>query len=201
MQTMNKTPSKYMNKKDPRGSGLGPVAQKILLLLFGGLALGLSRNPRNYFKIMGAIAADWKEIDRENLRRTINRLYESKLIKTARNKDGTFTLTLSREGKEKALTYKAQSIKILPMKKWDRKWRIVLFDIPEKSRIVRDALRRALVRAGFFEYHKSVFVHPFECSDEVNFIIEFFEVRPHVRFILAEHIDNAIHLKKIFKLK
>ena len=198
---MDKTPSKYMNKKDPRGSGLGPVAQKILLLLLGGLALGLSRNPRNYFKIMGAIAGDWKEIDRENLRRTINRLYESKLIKTARNKDGTFTLTLSREGKEKALTHKAQSIKILPMKKWDRKWRIVLFDIPEKSRIVRDALRRALVRAGFFEYQKSVFVHPFECQNEIDFIIEFFHARPYTRFVIADSLDNEFHLKKHFELE
>lgn len=184
-----------------KGSNLGPVAQKILLLLFGGITLGLTHSPDQYFKIIKAIARDWKEIDRENLRRTIKRLYKSRLIKAEKNKDGTFTLLLSHNGKERVLKYKADNIKISWMKKWDGKWRIVLFDIPEKSRIIRDALRRALLRAGFFEYQKSVFVHPFECQDEVDFIIEFFHARPYTRFVVADSLDNEFHLKKHFELE
>ena len=184
-----------------RGSNLGPVSQKILLLLLGGVVLGLTHRPDQYFKVLKTIVHDWKEIDRENLNRTIKRLYESRLVKTVRNKDGTFTLVLSQEGKERALTYKVKDIRISVMKKWDGRWRIVLFDVPEKSRIIRDALRRALVRAGFFEYQKSVFVHPFECQNEVNFIIEFFHARPYTRFVVAESLDNEFHLKKHFELE
>ncbi len=49
-------------------------------------------------------------------------------------------------------------------------------------------------------FQKSVFISPFECKDEVNFVIEFFNLRPYVRFITATEIDNALHLKNQFGL-
>ena len=86
------------------------------------------------------------------------------------------------------------------MKKWDRKWRIIIFDIPEKCKKARDALSRSLKNAGFYRLQKSTFIHPFECKDEVDFVIEFFNLRPFVRFIIAEHLDNELHLKHYFNL-
>lgn len=162
--------------------------------------LGLQRRPDNYFKVIKALAHDWKEIDRRALYRSIKKLYSSRLIKTHRNNDGSWTFILTEDGKKKTLTYQIENIKIAPMKKWDGKWRIVLFDVPEKSRFIRDALRRILIRVGFFEYQKSVFVYPFECKDEIDFIIEFFYARPYTRFIVAESLDNEFHLKKHFEL-
>ncbi|MDP2676743.1 MAG: hypothetical protein Q8O83_03605 [bacterium] len=187
-------------KKTKRGFNLGPNSQKVLILLLGGALLGLNHNPKKYFNIVRGVAHWWKEVDQKALHRAIKSLYNSRLIKTVRNKDGTYTLVLTQKGEEKALRYKIDAIRVAPMEKWDGKWRIVLFDIPEKSRVIRDALRRALIRAGFFEYQKSVFVHPFECQDEVDFVIEFFYARPYTRFIIADSLDNEFHLKKYFKL-
>src|SRR3990167_2211250 len=67
------------------------------------------------------------------------------------------------------------------IEKWDKKWRVVIFDIPEKSRMARDALRRKLKELEFRELQKSVFVHPYECKKEIDFIIEFFNLRHYVR--------------------
>ncbi len=64
----------------------------------------------------------------------------------------------------------------------------------------RDALREKLKELGFYELQKSVFVFPYKSEDEIDFIIEFFEMRQYVRTILAEKIDNELHLKKIFKM-
>ena len=86
------------------------------------------------------------------------------------------------------------------MKKLDGKWRIVMFDIPEKYRGARNALRNILRQLGFFEYQKSVFAHPFECQNEVDFVIEFFKLRPWVRLAVADNIDNELHLKTHFNL-
>lgn len=180
---------------------LRATSQKILILLIGGVLLGLNRRPDKYFKIIKGIHYWMKDVDKKALNRSIKNLYRSRLIKSIRNKDGTFTLILTQEGKRAALTYKAHAIQIKPMEKWDKKWRVVLFDIPEKSRVIRDALRRALIRAGFFEYQKSVFVHPFECRDEIDFIIEFFSAKPYTRYIIADSLDNEFHLKKYFQLK
>ncbi|MBU2109853.1 hypothetical protein KKB71_02815 [Patescibacteria group bacterium] len=182
----------------PRGPGVNQ--QKILLLLFGGIALGLSGSPKRYFQILDSITKEWKEIDRRMLKRAIKKLYESKLIKEKENPDGTVTLVLTDKGKQKALTYDLGKMEIKKPKQWDKKWRVVLFDIPEKIKRTREAIRIHLKNLGFYEFQKSVFVHPYDCKNEIDYLIEFYDVRKFVRFIIADSLDNELHLKKHFDL-
>jgi len=182
----------------PRGPGVNQ--QKILLLLFGGIALGLSGSPKRYFQILDSITKEWKEIDRRMLKRAIKKLYESKLIKEKENPDGTVTLVLTDKGKQKALTYDLGKMEIKKPKQWDKKWRVVLFDIPEKIKKTREAIRIHLKNLGFYEFQKSVFVHPYDCKNEIDYLIEFYDVRKFVRFIIADSLDNELHLKKHFDL-
>lgn len=179
---------------------LGDNQKKILLLLLGGVALGLSGSPKRYFQILDAIKKDWKEIEKQSLRRAIKSLYQSKLISEKQNPDGTVTIILTDQGKQKALTYDLENLEIKKPNKWDQKWRIVLFDIPENRKKIRDALRYHLKNLGFFEFQKSVFVLPYDCKDEIDYLIEFYDIRRFVRFIIAESLDNELHLKKHFVL-
>ncbi|MBI2024468.1 hypothetical protein HYT00_03725 [Candidatus Giovannonibacteria bacterium] len=182
------------------GRGFGKTTQKIILLLSAGVAMGLSRSPRQYFRILKSAAKEWERINERSLRNSIRILYKSKLIDTFDNPDGTTTIVLTENGRKKALTYQIDEINIKRTINWDRKWRIVVFDIPEKFKKSRDALSRTLKRMEFYQLQKSVFVHPFECKNEVDFIIEFFNIKEYVRYIIAEHIDNEIDLKRKFKL-
>ena len=109
-------------------------------------------------------------------------------------------MVLSQKGKKRALTYQIDEIKIPKMKKWDGNWRIVLFDIPEKFKKSRDALSLTLKKMGFYKFQKSVFIHPFDCKYEIDFVVEFFSIQSYVRFIIAHHIDNELHLKRHFRL-
>jgi len=179
----------------------GEIQKKVLLLLLGGLALGLSGSPRAYFQILKGIAKDWKDINDRALKRAIKSLYESKMIdmKYSKEKDAV-TVVLSKDGKEKALTYELDKMKIKKPKVWDRKWRIVLFDIPELRKKSRNALRFRLKQLRFYEYQKSVFVHPYDCQDEIDYIIEFYGIRKYVRFVVADSLDNELHLKHHFNL-
>jgi len=181
--------------------GPGEIQQKVLLLLGAGLALGLSRSPRVSFQILKSAAKDWEDIEKRSLKRAINSLYESKMIDMKYNKkDDTITVILTDEGKKKALTYDIENMKIKKPKAWDGNWRVVLFDIPEVFRKYRDGLRFHLKNLGFFEYQKSVFVHPYDCKDEIDYIIEFSGIRKYVRFIVANSLDNELHLKQYFDL-
>lgn len=180
--------------------GLGVTQKKVLLLLFGGLALGLSDSPRRYFKILKAIQKEWQEIDGQALRKAIKSLYESKLITEKQNPNGTITLVLTDKGKQRALTYDLDNMEIKVPRQWDKKWRVVLFDIPEKIKKIRETMRYYLKNLGFYEFQKSVFVHPYDCKDEVDYLIEFYDIRKFVRFIIADSLDNELHLKKHFKL-
>ena len=176
------------------------TGQKILLLLLAGVALGLAYSPQRQARIVKELQHEWQKIDRKELENTIRQLYKSKIIETRENKDGTNTFVLSEKGRARALTYKFDEMKINPPERWDCKWRLVVFDVPEKKKPAREALRRKLRELGFYELQKSVLVFPYECKDEIDFIIEFFNMRPYVRFGVLETIDNDIHLRKVFSL-
>lgn len=182
------------------GRELSPAAQKTLLLLGAGLALGLSGSPKAYFRILKAAGREWNFIEKKALHRAIKKLYQSKLVEFKEDKDGTIVLKLNNSGREKVLKYQLEEMRIPKMKKWDGKWRMVLFDIPEPKKKIRDALRFHLKKLGFFEFQKSVFVHPFDCENETEFLIEFYRIRSGVRFVVAEFLDNELHLKKYFHL-
>ena len=178
----------------------GPVQKKILLLLLGGLALGLSGNPRQYFKTMTQIGKEWDKINRQSLQRAIRSLYESKLTDIEEIKDGTIKMVLTDQGKKKALSYKLSEMKVKKPKYWDLKWRVVVFDIPEDLRTVREILRTYLRQLGFYQLQRSVFVIPYECNDELDFLIELYDIRKYVRRFIASGVDNELHLKDIFDL-
>jgi CRISPR-associated endonuclease Cas2 len=174
--------------------------QKILLLLVAGVALGFSRSPKNYFKILDAVAKDWKEIEKRKLLRIVKEFYENRLIDYKEREDGSIYVVLTKDGQKKALEYQFDELKIKKPEKWDKKWRIVIFDIPEKKKKAREALRDKLKNLGFKELQKSVFVHPYECEDEIDFITEVFEIRSYVRFLRVEAFTNDEQFKLKFKL-
>lgn len=174
--------------------------QKILLLLISGIALGFSRSPKNYFKILDAFAKEWKEIDKNKLIRAIREFHEDRIVAYKECQDETVEIILTKDGWEKALKFQIDGIKIKKPEKWDGKWRMVIFDIPEKKRKARGALRDKLKELGFKELQKSVFIYPYECEDEINFIVEVFEIRPYVRFLKVDSFTNEEQYKLKFKL-
>jgi len=54
---------------------------------------------------------------------------------------------------------------------------------------------------GFHSLQKSVFIYPYECKKEVDFIVEFFELRPYVRFLVVKQTDIDLELKQKFGLR
>src|SRR3989344_3862315 len=83
----------------------------------------------------------------------------------------------------------------------DKKWRIVIFDIPErKGRQARNAMRWKLQKMGFFQLQKSVWVCPYPCEKEIQLVCEVFKINPFVNIVTAEQIYNDGNLKKYFKL-
>lgn len=59
----------------------------------------------------------------------------------------------------------------LQKRKWDGKWRVVIFDIEEVNRNARDGLRKKLKELGFGMIQKSVFISPHNViGDMLEFI-------------------------------
>ena len=109
-------------------------------------------------------------------------------------------ITITENGKKKLLMYNLDNLEIKKPKKWDGVWRIVTFDIPESKKAARDALRNKLKELGFCQLHKSVFVFPYPCLSEIQFIEEIFMIGPYVNFIEAKTIADDDWLKSKFHL-
>jgi DNA-binding transcriptional regulator PaaX len=179
---------------------MGSTRKKVILLLNGGLSLILNNRLDGQFKVIKAINKEWNNINNRTLERAIRNLYLGKMIGCRDNSNGTTSIVLSDKGKNRALLFDIDKIKIKKQEKWDGLWRMVIFDIPENQKMSRDALVGKLKELGFYSLQKSVFLHPYNCQDEIDFIIEIFKLRKYVRFLIVKRTDVDTHLKKIFKL-
>lgn len=162
--------------------------------------MGLTRSPRQYFKIVKDIGKTWRDINRKQLSDSIRNLYKSKLIDIKENEDGSMKMILTEKGRKRIILFNFEQMLISKPITWDKKWRIITFDIPEKFKKARNVLREKLKDLGFLKYQKSIFIHPYECKDEIDFVIEFFDIRPFVRYITAENLDNELDFKRRFQL-
>ncbi|HEY4495960.1 MAG TPA: hypothetical protein VJC04_01200 [Candidatus Paceibacterota bacterium] len=179
---------------------IGSIQKKILLLLFGGIALSATRSARKQWQIIKGIGEELKEIDRQAIDRAVNSLYKTKLISEKYNRDGTITLILNDYGKKRASTFNLENIKVPHQKNWDGKWRIVIFDIPHYLKKTRESLRLLFKNIGFYPLQKSVFIYPFDCQKEIEFITEYHRANKFIRFIIADSVDNELFLRKYFNL-
>jgi len=167
-----------------------PYKQKLLVLLRGGLALALTRTSRKYFIDVKKIPKELRLLDQRYLYRTIREFEKDRLIDFREKEDGTVRIVLSEQGKQRALIYHIERMGIEKPKQWDGTWRVVLFDIPEKKKRARDALREKLKELGFQELQHSVHIVPYNCKDEIDFLVEFFELRSWVYYMEVDTLSN-----------
>lgn len=85
-------------------------------------------------------------------------------------------------------------------KKWNKKWFLVFFDVPEIQRNKRDYLRNFLHNIGFYCYQKSVYVFPYECEKEIALIKRIIEGGKYIKYIIAEKIEDEENIKTHFNL-
>jgi len=170
-------------------------------LLLGGIALSCARTSKQQWNIIKEMHVGWQDIKRQAAERAVEALYESRLIEARENPDGSYTLILSDRGKARALTYKTRYMKIKHAGPWNKRWWVVLYDIPEDERDARDAFRGHLSELGFRKLQHSAGIYPFDCQKEIEFIVELLDIRKYVRLIEASHVDNEWHWKRVFRLE
>ncbi|MDP2668530.1 MAG: CRISPR-associated endonuclease Cas2 [bacterium] len=177
-----------------------PWKKKLLLLLLGGIAVGATGSKRGISRFFTSMPNEFRKINREYLRQLITEFYRDKLVDMVDISDEETRIVLTEKGRLRAMQFSIDDLKIKLPTRWDKKWRVVMFDIPEKNRQARDALRSKLRELGFYELQKSVFVFPYECKDEIDFVIEVFDIRRHVRYGILESVTNEADQLKHFDL-
>ena len=138
--------------------------------------------------------------DRKRYRRTIDNLKKQKYINLY-NKKGKNYLEITKKGKQKLVQFDYEDLKIEKPRKWDGMWRLVLFDIPEKKKRVREEVRIKLEDMGFYQIQKSAFIYPYECRDKILFIKNYWFLYESFDYLLVKDLDTDKDLKKHFKLR
>jgi len=179
---------------------MNTINEKILLLLSNGVDFVYAYSPGKKWRALEKTYYQWRNIDNRELVKGIQNLYKLKEIEKQENKKGFIKINLTKKGKLKLLNYSLENIKNKNII-WDKKWRMVAFDIPEKFKKSRDILRSKLNKIGFCKLQKSVFITPYDCKKELLLFIKFFNLEQYICFGVLDFINKEDDYKKIFKLK
>lgn len=85
-------------------------------------------------------------------------------------------------------------------KRWDKRWRLVMFDIPHHRRRDRDYLREVVRACGFLRLQDSVWVFPYDCEDLVTLLKADMKIGKDVLYAIVETLENDEWIKKHFEL-
>ncbi len=168
-----------------------------LLKAGSGVTILLSRPSGSMFNLKPYQSSDG--FDRNKFRRTLRHAKNYGYI-GIKEKDGEITITLTEAGHEKALKYSIEDIHIETPPYWDKKWRMVMFDIPESQRLARNVFKEKLDEIGFALIQKSAYVHPYPCHNEIEFMRSLYEIKQYVKLIIVDKIEEEDELRKKFGL-
>ena len=198
-------------KKRKRLVKYGEISKGVLTYFGDALMAGYSsiegrRGGISPMMIMGYLEDLLKSIktDQEKNRKLLRVLknLEKQEILDLQEKDGKVIVYLKNKNHPKIVEYSIKNILEFKKKekKWNGKWFLVFFDVPEIQRNKRDYLRKLLVRLGFYQYQKSVYLFPYECEKEVTLIKKIVEGAKYMKYIIAEKIEDETNAKAYFKL-
>lgn len=142
-----------------------------------------------------------RRIARKKIERALKTLEKRKII-FFEEKENKILVQLNEKGKPIILKYSIKSLINFKKrnKKWNGKWFMVFFDVPEIQRNKRECLRLFLFKLGFYPYQKSVYLFPYECEKEINLVKKIVEGAKYIKFIIAEKIEDQEQAKIFFNL-
>ena len=113
--------------------------------------------------------------------------------------DGKF-LKLTQKGEKELRQMQLSDFSVKKPRKWDGKWRVLIFDIPERKRWLRDNIRRALLSIGFIKLQNSVWVYPYDCEDYINLLKADIGVGKDLLYMIVDSLEYDERLRKKFNL-
>lgn len=171
----------------------------VLRTLFLASAVGIMMAAPNSARLLRYFQKYLEKRDTKLGRRisqAYTRLKEKGMIEKKEN--GAFRLT--KKGEEHAAALQMLDLTQKPLLRWDRKWRIVIFDIWERRHVVRNRLRELLKRNGFVKIQNSVWVYPYDCEELFAFLRTHLSLGRGMLYIVADEIEGDSQLRKHFKL-
>ena len=86
-------------------------------------------------------------------------------------------------------------------RRWDKRWRMVTYDIKESRKKSRRQLQRTLRSFGFYRLQDSVWVYPYDTEELITLLKAEYSVGKEVLYAVVEHLENDRELRAYFQLR
>ncbi len=105
-------------------------------------------------------------------------------------KGRTLKVQLSVKGIHRLQQHHIEKVSIAEPASWDKKWRMVTYDVPRELSAKRMLFTKQLRRLGFTMVRESVWFHPYPCFDKLNELVQFCGIARHVTFAEVTQLDT-----------
>lgn len=130
--------------------------------------------------------------------RTLKNLEKSGDVMSFNNEKGSY-VRVTRNGRQKLRSLNLSSDTNIISTHWDGKWRMVILDVPENDKEVRNALRYILKKARFVCLKNSVWISPYPFEYMLEGMKRDLELGNEIMISVTEYLDPAT--EKTFREK
>lgn len=175
----------------------GDVAKVVLETIKAASVLSVALVAPNAMQIFGKKGF----VNLHSRQRDVINAARDRLVKAgflARDRGGFLRLT--EKGVERLRKDELADYTLIVPKIWDKKWRVLIFDIPEERKVLRAKLRRTLFSIGFIRLQDSVWVYPYDCAELVALLKADFKVGKDLLYMVVNEIENDSSLRNFFSI-
>lgn len=133
----------------------------------------------------------------QNVRVAVSRMVKQGWLQSEKKGNKSYYF-LTKQGEKRILEAGKRIFKLKP-RKWDGKWRVLLYTIPEEDRHIRDELRKELQWSGFGSFTNGCWISPNRMVEEVKAIIQKYNIENHVELFLSDHVGPTNNAELIAK--
>jgi DNA-binding transcriptional regulator PaaX len=131
----------------------------------------------------------------DSIRTARTRMVKRGLLKWEGNK-----LRLTEAGEKKLRYLSLRDYQLPKPKKWDERWRVLVFDIPEKRKGLREKIRTMLVMVGFVRLQDSVWIYPYDCEDLITLLKADFKIGKDMLYMIVDTLEYDKPIRETFGL-
>ncbi len=133
----------------------------------------------------------------QKTRTTLTQLVKEACIEKTQDGDNT-TCNLTEKGFHE-LSLEFPSFRFLK-NKWDQKWRVISYEIPESKREIRDRLRREMQGWGLGPWHRSFWLTPHPVIPELNKLVSGRVEEQYIQAFESDHVfgDKNLLIEKVW---
>ena len=171
------------------------INSAIIAMVAVGGVLAVAAVAPNVLGAMGKLGLINSKQKKQSIRKSLGKLIGSGYVALEAGK-----IRLTPKGEGFAALLGEGRLAPKKQKHWDKKWRILIFDIPESRKFTRERIRQTLVGLGFKHLQDSVWVYPYDCEDLITLLKADLRIGKDVLYIIADTIEYDLPLRKHFGL-